>query len=62
MANMSYCRFENTYRDLMDCYDNMENPISSNEEINYRKQLIKLCQEIVDQYADFEFEDEETEL
>ena len=21
MANMSYCRFENTYGDLQDCYD-----------------------------------------
>lgn len=24
MPNMSYCRFENTYNDLMDCYNNME--------------------------------------
>ena len=24
MGNMSYCRFENTYRDLMDCWENYE--------------------------------------
>ena len=24
MANMSYCRFENTYRDLADCLDVLE--------------------------------------
>jgi len=24
MANMSYCRMENTYRDLLDCYNNMD--------------------------------------
>ncbi len=25
MANMSYCRFENTYHDLIDCFDNIWN-------------------------------------
>ena len=25
MSNMSYCRFENTSRDLMDCVDAIEN-------------------------------------
>ena len=25
MSNMSYCRFENTSRDLMDCVDALEN-------------------------------------
>ena len=24
MANMSYCRFENTYNDLLDCLENIE--------------------------------------
>lgn len=52
MANMSYCRFENTYKDLIDCYDALreaggavvlsedagqyENPISKNC-LNYAK-------------------------
>ena len=25
MGNMSYCRFQNTYGDLRDCFENMEN-------------------------------------
>lgn len=47
MANMSYCRFENTYNDLKDCYLNIDNELSESEE-NYRKKLIKLCKEIAE--------------
>ena len=47
MGNMSYCRFENTYNDLQDCFDNMHNELSESED-EYRKMLIELCQEIVD--------------
>ena len=46
MSNMSYCRFENTYRDLRDCYENMEGKLS-NDEAAYRQKLIKLCAEIL---------------
>jgi hypothetical protein len=28
MANMSYCRFENTARDFRDCVDNINDPTS----------------------------------
>ena len=49
MANMSYCRFENTSRDLRDCLDAIEN-----EEINdlssYEKDglesLLEYCETI----------------
>ena len=58
---MSYCRFENTYRDLMDCYYNMENSIYSDSEIRYKKQLIDLCARIADLYTDFVFEEDEEE-
>ena len=61
MPNMSYCRFENTYRDLMDCYHNMENSIYNDREIRYKKQLIDLCAQIADQYTDFVFEEDEEE-
>jgi len=50
MGNMSYCRFENTYRDLKDCWDNgfsWEEPTSESE-IKYRKLLVKMCQEIAE--------------
>ena len=53
MANMSYCRFENTYKDLVDCYENMEN-VNSESEKRYRQRLIKLCQNIIDECSDLE--------
>lgn len=59
MANMSYCRFENTYHDLQDCQtaldnyiNNDENVISSNEERRYAKELIALCREIADYFEE----------
>lgn len=55
MANMSYCRFENTVRDLQDCYNAMseefdgenQNELSPSEE-SAKKHLIALCKDIVE--------------
>ena len=55
---MSYCRFENTYRDLMDCYYNLNNTLSTSE-TEYRKELVKLCQSIVDEFDPYVDEEEE---
>ena len=49
MANMSYCRFENTYRDLLDCYHNMNNDKSDDEQA-YMRRLVDVCKDIVDEY------------
>jgi hypothetical protein len=49
MSNMSYCRFENTLRDLKDCYRNMANPESEDEK-TFRKLLVELCKKIADNY------------
>ena len=46
MANMSYCRFENTLRDLRDCYSNMDSDDLSQSEFYARKQMIELCWDI----------------
>ena len=51
MANMSYCRFENTYDDLRDCYRNMDDDLSESEE-KYRTLLIKLCEDIANYYGE----------
>ena len=51
MANMSYCRFQNTYYDLRDCYENMDDELSE-DETKYRKRLLELCKRIVDNYGD----------
>jgi hypothetical protein len=41
MANMSYCRFENTNGDVIDCIDALvDREISSDEEKKYAKRLL----------------------
>lgn len=47
MANMSYCRMENTYMDLKDCYDEWEN-VSSESEERYRKKILELARDIIE--------------
>ncbi len=55
--NMSYCRFRNTLNDLQDCYDSMEEVIEeySDEEVLAREKLIRLCEDVVDDYRNFKF-------
>lgn len=63
MANMDYCRFENTCRDLQECYDALTTAGSIQEveknanqyEKKYIRKLVELCRDIV---ADFGDEDE----
>lgn len=60
MANMSYCRFENTYNDLQDCLEALENEggiTGVEEDANqyekpYVRRLVELCREIADNYED----------
>lgn len=52
MGNMSYCRFSNTVSDLEDCYENMDDDLSEEEE-RARRRLIRICVNIA---ADFEHE------
>ena len=39
---MSYCRFENTYNDLLDCLDHIDDEASNDRDEEYRQRLIKL--------------------
>lgn len=65
MANMSYCRFENTYGDLQDCYDALTEAGSVQEvekdankyEKQYIRKLVELCKDIVDEFGDYEDDD-----
>jgi hypothetical protein len=53
MANMSYCRFQNTLRDLQDCFDNWVYVASDDEdtrELDAQKEMYKLCKKIVEDY------------
>ncbi len=52
MANMSYCRFENTTRDIEDCLNAIEyNEVSASDlsdyEANALKDFVSLAKEIV---------------
>jgi len=57
MMNMSYCCFENTYRALKECFDVMDDDLSSKEEQQYRMKLLKLCANLA-----YDYEDEIEEL
>jgi len=48
MANMSYCRFQNTYLDLLDCSYNLGDKDLSDSEKNARKNLLELCKEMIE--------------
>ena len=52
MVNMSYCRFENTLSDLMDCYDHMDDDDLSASETDARESMISMCKEIADMYSE----------
>lgn len=58
MANMSYCRFENTYNDLVDCYHNLDEELESTEK-RFREKLIQLCKDIVDRECDEEVDEDD---
>jgi hypothetical protein len=71
MSNMSYCRFENTNRDLGDCADALEAMISGDDdgempeplssyELSAAKDLADRCQRILQMLASYGgVEDEE---
>jgi len=57
MGNMSYCRFENTARDLKDCVDALENGETqelSNREIEGLEDLLRSCESIIQMKDDIE--------
>ena len=49
MANMSYCRFENTYNDLLDCFDNIWEEAENQRDERSRKQMIRFLKERIDE-------------
>jgi len=49
MANLSYCKMQNTYPDLEDCYEALQDKLFddfSEEEQRFAKKLIELCGKI----------------
>lgn len=59
MSNMSYCRYQNTYQDLLDCLNDLEERINnegkddydqslSTSELNYCRWLVEVAEQIVE--------------
>lgn len=57
MANMSYCRMENTFHDLQDCEQHFLDDLSESE-TTYRNQILELAKRIAEKYE----VDEDNEL
>ena len=62
MINMSYCRFENTLRDLVDCVNALEAVVYEEESISeseweYAKMMKKWCERFVETIDDCEEEE-----
>ena len=51
MPNMSYCRFENTFGDLIDCLENITEETNNRDE-DYRKRLVRLLVDMVENCDD----------
>ncbi len=53
MSNMSYCRFENTLADLVDCADALDERVELDGcEAVAKADMIKLCEEIVRKHGE----------
>lgn len=51
MSNMSYCRHENTARDLADVWDQWEDGAGNEYEEKARKRIVRLVAEMHDQFV-----------
>lgn len=66
MPNMSYCRFENTYNDLEECFTELQEANSIPEliasknkyERPYVRRLIGLCMDIAEEFGNVSDEEE----
>ena len=56
MANMSYCRFENTLNDLVDCFNNISEEAGNMRDERCRKDMIRYLFENIDFIEDLKRE------
>jgi len=54
MANMGYCRFQNTVGDMEDCLEHIEDDLHSEEEKEARQDFIRLCVQVAHDYGELE--------
>ncbi len=53
--NMSYCRFENTYNDLVDCFNNIFDEAENMRDEKYRKYMIEFLKDRIADIEDLKF-------
>lgn len=56
MGNLSYCRFENTAKDLRDCLEHFDEDLEGYE-FKARNKIVQLAKQIVDEFGDEEFKE-----
>jgi len=59
---MSYCRFQNTSKDLNDCLENINDNGMSEDELEARNSLIETCKQIVEDASEMSKEDLEEDV
>lgn len=59
MANMSYCRFQNTLEDLRDCAEHITDNDLDEDEHKARKRLVEWCRKIIEDYEDAGMEEDD---
>lgn len=53
MANMSYCRFQNTLHDLRECLEALRNEdVLSEDERLAKERLLETCVEVVGEFSE----------
>jgi hypothetical protein len=62
MANMSYCRFENTLHDLADCVNALDGVVYDGESISERewkhaKRMKEWCERFIETFEDIDEEE-----
>ena len=68
MSNMSYCRFENTSDDLLDCVNAMQEACTLDEldlseyESSAMKRMRKLCERFLEEYERLQNTDSESDF
>lgn len=52
--NMSYCRFENTFNDLQDCLNALEElEKTSDREMSYMQKIADICEDYIKAHEDY---------
>ena len=58
MINMSYCRFENTFKAMVECYDALAEegpPEESDTEMQAFSDMLDMCKDLYETWGDYDY-------